>query len=164
MALSETEYKSQCQITNHTSYLALTGELWGVFCENLGEYWPCYNSTALYGHHKSDRACYPWLWIPVNAAVWYCISSFCHFLHQSHLCTSSWFLVQNMYNICVPSPLCLHPAMQLSTTQGIELARLHTARKLPSKHQDNGLKLQRTQKEIVSENAAEHFCYSMIIA
>ena len=29
-------------------YLALTGELWGVFCEYFGENWPWYNSTALY--------------------------------------------------------------------------------------------------------------------
>ena len=32
----------------HTSYLALTGELLGVLCEDLGEIWPRYNGTALY--------------------------------------------------------------------------------------------------------------------
>ena len=26
----------------------LTGELWGVFCEDLGETWPSYNGTTLY--------------------------------------------------------------------------------------------------------------------
>ena len=31
-----------------TPYLALTGELWGVFCENFGENWSRYNVTALY--------------------------------------------------------------------------------------------------------------------
>ena len=29
-------------------YLALAVELWDVFCENGGEYWPCYKDTALY--------------------------------------------------------------------------------------------------------------------
>ena len=31
-----------------TPYLALMGELWGVFCEDFGEYWPQYNGTTLY--------------------------------------------------------------------------------------------------------------------
>ena len=29
-------------------YLALTGEPWGVFCEEFGENWPRYNGTVLY--------------------------------------------------------------------------------------------------------------------
>ena len=29
-------------------YIALTGELWGVFCEEFGENWPRYNGIALY--------------------------------------------------------------------------------------------------------------------
>ena len=39
---------NQCQITNYTPYLALTGELWGVFWEDLIENWPHYKGTALY--------------------------------------------------------------------------------------------------------------------
>ena len=31
-----------------TPYLALTGELWGVFCEDLAENWPRYHGKALY--------------------------------------------------------------------------------------------------------------------
>ena len=34
--------------TIDTPYLALTGELWGVFCEDIGENGPHYNDTALY--------------------------------------------------------------------------------------------------------------------
>ena len=34
--------------TKGTPYLALTGELWGVFCEYLWENVPRYNGTALY--------------------------------------------------------------------------------------------------------------------
>ena len=30
------------------TYLALTSELWGVCCEDLGENWSRYNGTALY--------------------------------------------------------------------------------------------------------------------
>ena len=37
-----------------TPYLALTGELRGVFCEYLWENWPRYNSTALYFRSKSQ--------------------------------------------------------------------------------------------------------------
>ena len=39
--------KSDFEPTTDTPYLALTGELWGVFCYHFGENW-CYNSTALY--------------------------------------------------------------------------------------------------------------------
>ena len=45
--LTEAEYKSECQITNYTPYLARQGELWGVFCEDLVENWPRYNGTTL---------------------------------------------------------------------------------------------------------------------
>ena len=38
----------RCWIQKDTSYLALTGELWGVFCKYFGENWPRYNGTALY--------------------------------------------------------------------------------------------------------------------
>ena len=49
--------------TKDTPYLALTGELWGVFCENFGKNWPRYNGTALHivaiyiiaGHWKGTR-------------------------------------------------------------------------------------------------------------
>ena len=40
-------------------YLALTGELWGVFCKNLGENWSGYNDTAVYtamAYHSDGRA------------------------------------------------------------------------------------------------------------
>ena len=45
-SLTKAEYKSECQITNYIPYLALTSELWGVFCV-----WglcrkPHYNGTA----------------------------------------------------------------------------------------------------------------------
>ena len=36
------------RITTDTPYLALTGKLWSVYCEDLGENWPRYNGTALY--------------------------------------------------------------------------------------------------------------------
>ena len=32
----------------HIPYLALTGLLWGVNCENFRGNWPCYNGTGLY--------------------------------------------------------------------------------------------------------------------
>ena len=44
----EAEYQSDAGTTKDTPYLALTGELWGVFCEYLRENQPRYNGTALY--------------------------------------------------------------------------------------------------------------------
>ena len=45
---TEIEYKSEFESTKDTSYLALTGKLWGVFCEDFRENWSWYNGTALY--------------------------------------------------------------------------------------------------------------------
>ena len=42
------ESDSDIRITSDTTYLALTGELWGVYCEDLWENWPRYNGIALY--------------------------------------------------------------------------------------------------------------------
>ena len=35
-------------LTTDTPHLTLTGELWGVYCEDLCEYWSRYNGTTLY--------------------------------------------------------------------------------------------------------------------
>ena len=42
------ERKSNIRLTKDNPYLALTGELWGVFCEDFEENWPRFNGTALY--------------------------------------------------------------------------------------------------------------------
>ena len=47
-AITVTESESNTRITTDTPYLAPTGELWGVHCEDFGENWPCYDSTVLY--------------------------------------------------------------------------------------------------------------------
>ena len=39
------ESESDFKITSVTPYLALTGELWGVYCGDFGENWPRYNGT-----------------------------------------------------------------------------------------------------------------------
>ena len=46
--VTEAEYKSEFEHTKDTPYFALTGEIWGVFCEDFEENWPRYNGTALY--------------------------------------------------------------------------------------------------------------------
>ena len=48
IALTETEYELEFEYMKDTQYLALTGELWGVFREDFGENWPGYDGTALY--------------------------------------------------------------------------------------------------------------------
>ena len=47
-AMTGAELKSDFKFTTDSPYLALTGELWGVYCEDFGENWPSYNGTALY--------------------------------------------------------------------------------------------------------------------
>ena len=49
--------RTNIRANNHKGipYLALTGELWGVYCDDLGKNWPRYNGTALYvpmSHNK----------------------------------------------------------------------------------------------------------------
>ena len=44
----EAEYQSDAETTKDTTYLVLTGKLWGVFCEYLWENQLRYNGTALY--------------------------------------------------------------------------------------------------------------------
>ena len=35
--MTEAEYKPDFKITTDTTYLSLMGELWSVYCEDLGE-------------------------------------------------------------------------------------------------------------------------------
>ena len=42
------ESESDFKITPDTPYLALTRELWGIYCEDFEEKWLRYNGTALY--------------------------------------------------------------------------------------------------------------------
>ena len=46
--MTEVEYKSEFEFPKDTIYLALTGELWGVLCEDFRENLSRYNSTTLY--------------------------------------------------------------------------------------------------------------------
>ena len=47
-AVIEPQHKLEFELTNITPYLALTGELWGIYCTDLGENKPNYNDTAPY--------------------------------------------------------------------------------------------------------------------
>ena len=42
------ECKSDFELTKSTPYLALKGELWGIYCEDLGENGLHYNGTVLH--------------------------------------------------------------------------------------------------------------------
>ena len=52
--MTDVEYKSEFEYTKDTTYLAITGELWGVFCEDFGENWPRYNGTVLYIEYVNE--------------------------------------------------------------------------------------------------------------
>ena len=45
---TEVKYASEVIFSTDIAYLALTGELWGVFGEDSGGNWPCNNGTAVY--------------------------------------------------------------------------------------------------------------------
>ena len=47
-AMAVAELRWNFKFTTDTPYLALTGELWGVCCKDIGENWPHYNGSALY--------------------------------------------------------------------------------------------------------------------
>ena len=47
--MAAVEHKSDDELTKDTPYITLTGELWGVCCEDLGENWLRYKDTPLYG-------------------------------------------------------------------------------------------------------------------
>ena len=40
------------ELTKDTPYLALSGELWSVFCEYFNRNWPCYKGFQLYYDKK----------------------------------------------------------------------------------------------------------------
>ena len=42
------ERKSNIRLTKNTPYLALTGELCDVFCEDFGENWPRYKAPHVF--------------------------------------------------------------------------------------------------------------------
>ena len=46
MTVAESE--ADIKITTDTPYLALTGELWGLCCEDCGANWPRFDNTTLY--------------------------------------------------------------------------------------------------------------------
>ena len=48
ITLTEAEHKPEIELKLYTPYLALTGELWGVHCEDWGENFPRYNSIVMY--------------------------------------------------------------------------------------------------------------------
>ena len=41
------------ELTKDTPYLALSGELWSVFCEYFNRNWPCYKGFLLYNDRRN---------------------------------------------------------------------------------------------------------------
>ena len=46
--MTAVQRKSDFKLTTDIPYLTLTGKLWGVYCEDLGETWQHYNDTTQY--------------------------------------------------------------------------------------------------------------------
>ena len=55
-AVNDAEYKSESE---YTKYLAVMGDLCGVFCEDFGENLPRYNGTTLYIQYMPRKMCVP---------------------------------------------------------------------------------------------------------
>ena len=68
--MTDAEYESEAIRTKDTPYLALAGELWGVFCEDLGENRTRYNGMQSVENIKpSFRRCSVRAWrrfYPIN--------------------------------------------------------------------------------------------------
>ena len=48
------EYETEPGLTKDIPYLALImGELWGISCEDFGDYWLWLNGTTLYIYHQA---------------------------------------------------------------------------------------------------------------
>ena len=62
MWLTETEYKSQIELTKYIPYLTILGKLWDLFGEDLDENWPCCNGTTLYSYTDHQ----PMWWLQSN--------------------------------------------------------------------------------------------------
>ena len=65
------------ELTKDTPYLALSGELWSVFCEYFNRNWPCYKGFLLYWFHyvcpsirRACRICAGDQWIPLTKGQW----------------------------------------------------------------------------------------------
>ena len=68
------------ELTKDTPYLALSGELWSVFCEYFNRNWPCYKGFLLY---------VPPGLINVRWWIWFWAHSFTSPLVIFHLCRIS---------------------------------------------------------------------------
>ena len=65
------EHESEFKHITHISYFTLLGELLGVYYENFGENWPCYNSSALQKlGFAMPETCENWLCL-VNSCIYY---------------------------------------------------------------------------------------------
>ena len=55
--MTEAEHKSELTLTKDTPYLTLTGELWGVCCDDFEEILSHCNCTTLYnGDNSADNS------------------------------------------------------------------------------------------------------------
>ena len=61
--MAAAEHESDLKNTTDTPYLTLTGQLWGVCYEDIGENWLLYNGTALYFSIVKWINCDEYWWI-----------------------------------------------------------------------------------------------------
>ena len=82
--MTGTDLKSDLKLTTDTPYLTLTGELWGVYCEDFVENWPHYNGTALYPYSMLNTLVHSYI-----AAIHPCFHTCILLFFNSALCWSN---------------------------------------------------------------------------
>ena len=59
------------ELTKDTPYLALSGELWSVFCEYFNRNWPCYKGFLLYNFIPDQNKLQSGVIITLSNIAWY---------------------------------------------------------------------------------------------
>ena len=118
---TEAEYQSKAEPTKDTPYLALTGELWGVFRELFGENWPHYGGTALYWPYHNCTTLYIFVLPQINSAWQKRLRLHIIYLHVPGkgsilLCPSHRFL-PHTWRSCPSIPHHSHHSLQNNTSQ-----------------------------------------------
>ena len=112
-AITVAESESDFRIATDTPYLALTGELWVVYCENFGDNWPRYNDTILFSRLPQSTV---QLSIPTRSTCRRCSQSYLNITSQTRRIAVPYItllLVRELdhSSSCSASRLSTHPFM-----------------------------------------------------
>ena len=61
--MTDDEHESDFELTKDTPYFILIDELWGIYCEDLGENWICYEGIPLYIRRNMQYGHQNYIWV-----------------------------------------------------------------------------------------------------